>query len=369
MRKWTAFLAIFLLVGCSSGTQIEELAITLSTGIDEEEGIYKKKKSVTITSEILNTENGGAQEKGGGSTKYFLESVSAENIRDAFIQQTLLHPKEVLSLHNKAAVFGETTLQNGITDIVIEISRSHSIRGSTYLVAAKGKAHDLLKSSTIENQSISDSIIKLINRQGIKAKAIEIFQVAAGKQKDSVITLLDTVKSEGKTRLVVSGAAVLKRGKLAGYLNQKEMKLVALLQNQEPDLHIKVMYKNKPLEVALDSSHFKLNSLLSNNTPKFIFNGELSFMVNIAEFGEITTVEDLSNIELLIRNELNRALTTLMKKTIVRYHCDVMGFGDHLYRYRPAYWKKHHNEWSSILPEVDVKFKPDVTINTVGMHA
>lgn len=68
------------------------------------------------------------------------------------------------------------------------------------------------------------------------------------------------------------------------------MKLVALLQNQEPDLHIKVMYKNKPLEVALDSSHFKLNSLLSNDTPKFIFNGELSFMVNIAEFGEITTV-------------------------------------------------------------------------------
>ena len=370
MRKAIAFLTLFLLGGCSTGTQIEDLALILGTGIDEKEkGMFEEEKVVTITSEVLNTETEGGQEK-GASQAYFLESISGKTINDAISKQKLLHPKEVSALHNKVVVFGESVLQNGITEIVSEFTRIASIRGSTYIVGVKGKAYDLLKSSAVEEKSISDSMVELINRQGIKTKAIEILEEASGKPQDSVVPLLDTMESEGQTRLMISGAAVLSGGKLAGYLNHKEMELVALLQNQKPILgvKVKVMYKNKPVEVVLGNSHFKLNSVLSDNKPKFIFNGVLTFNVDKAPLGGITTSEDVSNVELLTKKELNRKLTTLTKKIIVKYQCDALGLGNHLYRFRPSYWKKNHNNWGSSLPEVDVDFKTDVTIKSVGLH-
>ncbi|KQX44654.1 Ger(x)C family spore germination protein [Paenibacillus sp. Root444D2] len=363
MRKGIAFLVLSLIIGCSPGTQLEDLAITLSIGIDEE------KKGVILTSEILNTEPADGKEKGKKSMKYFLESVSELNIADAISKQKLLHPKEVIPLHNKAIVIGENMLKKGITDVVLDFARTNSIRGGTYLAAAKGKAHDLLQSSAMENQSISDSIIKLINRQGIQTKAVQILEEASGKQQGLIITQLDTIESEGQTRLIISGAAVLNLGKLAGYLDDKEMGLIVLLNNQKPDLRIKVMYKNKPVEVVLGDGQFKLHSELSEDKPNFVFNGALAFNVNKAPLGGITTTEDISNLQILVKNELSRKLISLMRKIVVDYHCDAMGFGDHLYRYHPSYWKKNHNEWSRILPEVKIDFKTEVTIKNVGFHA
>lgn len=363
MRKGIAFLMLFWLMGCSPGTQVEDIALTLSTGIDE------KEEGVTITSEILNTGTGGGKENGSKSVSYLIESVSGKNITDASSKQKLLHPKEVVPLHNKVLVFGENILQSGITDIVLGFHRNNSIRGSTYIVAAKGEARDLLKSTSVDEQSISDSIMKLINRQGIKTKAVQILEEASGKQQDSVISLLETKEFEGKRRLKISGAAVLKRGKLAGYLDDKEMGLIALLQNKDPKLHVTVMYNNEPVQVVLGHSHFKLNSVLTSYRPKFIFNGVLTFKVNNASFKEFTTIEDISNVELLVKNKLNSNLTSLLKKIIVEYQSDAMGFGDYLYRYRPTYWKKNHNKWDTILPEVDIDFKTDVTIEQVGVQS
>lgn len=367
MRKLIVYFTLLtlLLSGCSTGTQIEELAITLSTGIDE------GTNGVTITSEILNSESKGGEEKGGKSAmSYYIESVSGENANDAFSKQKFLHPKEITALHNKVLVFGEKTLQNGITEIVSGFPRTDYLRGSNYIVAARGEARDIINSSSIENQSISESIVQLINRQGIKTKAVEFFKKSSSRNKrGAILPLLDNVETDGKKRLIISGVALLNNGKLTGYLNEKEMSLVAVLLNQGKNLRVKVKYKNKPVEVILSSGNIKRDCIFSYSKPKFIFKGDLFFKVDIASFGEVTKTKDISNLELLVRKELKKRYTLLMKKILVDYQCDALGFDDYLYRYRPSYWKVNQYKWNSILPEVETDFKMNVTIKNVGIHS
>lgn len=364
MNKRILFFTLFLLTGCSSGTQIEELAITLSAGIDEVDD------EVTITSEIFSAESEGGKEGGGKSSSYNIESVSGENLIEAISKQKYLNPKEVTFSHNKVLVFGENALQNGITEIVSGFPQTEYIRGSTYIVAARGEARDIIKSVSIENQSIAESIVQLINRQGIKTKAGEFFQEASSSNKSgSVLPLLEIVEAEGKSRLMISGAALLNRGRLTGYLDKKDLGLVALLQNQGQKLRVEVEYKNKPVELIVDRSHFKINCIVSNNKPKFIFNGVLSFNVNKVPFGKITSTRDITNLESLVREDLNKKFTVLMEKILVEYQSDTFGFDDYLYRYHPSYWKGNKDKWGSFLPEVGTEFRMDITIKNVGYHS
>ncbi|MCP1136226.1 hypothetical protein NKT34_23285 [Paenibacillus polysaccharolyticus] len=208
MKKGVVILALIILIGCDNGTQIEDLAIMLSVGMDKEE------KGVTVTTELLNMQKEGSSQTGGGSPKYFLESVTGKTISDAMTKQSGVHPKEVMPLHNKVLVFGEKMMQKGITNVISEFLRIRSIRGGSYIVAAKSTAHELLKSTAVEEQSVSAAITELVDRQGIQAKAVQFLQEASGKPRDNVITLLDTVESEGKKRLAVPGAAILSHGKL-----------------------------------------------------------------------------------------------------------------------------------------------------------
>lgn len=350
-------------MGCSPGTQIEDLAITLCTGIDEE------KNGIKLTSEIVNSGTSSSKDSSGKSMMYLVESITEKNVTDALFKQRLLHPKEIFPQHNQVIVFGENTLKKGITDLLSELARTKYVRGGVYLVTAKGKAHDLLKATSIENQSISDSIVNLLNREGVHTKVAHVLERASSTQQGFVLTLLDTLEVEGKKRILVSGGAVVDQGKLAGYLDEKEMKLVSLLLNQKPDLRVTIKYENKPVEVVLDDSNFQLDSVLTSDKPTFFYNGTLSFHVYKASLGRLATTEDIANIQTLVRTELNQQLTTLMNKMLEEYRCDAMGFGDHLYRYRPSYWKKHQKAWHSMLPVIEIIFNTDVTIKNLGVHA
>lgn len=362
MRKGVVMLALTILIGCDNGTQIEDLAITLSVGMDKEE------KGVTVTTELLNIQKEGSSQTGGGSPKYFLESVTGKTISDAMTRQSGIHPKEVMPLHNKVLVFGEKMLQKGITDIISEFSLMGSIRGGAYIVAAKGTAHELLKSTAVEEQSISTSITKLVDRQGIQVKAVQFLQEASGKPQDIVITLLDTVESEGKKRLAVSGAAVLSHGKLKDYLDEEEMGLVALLNRQKSNVHVTVKYNGEPVEFSISHSKLKLVSRIMGARPKFSYEGNLIFNVYKSKLGAVVSPDDIARMEEMLSQKLNYKLTKLVHKVNTRYRSDVLGLADHLYRYRPSYWKKHNKDWDTILPDIDIAYRMKIHIKNVGLH-
>lgn len=349
-----------LLTGCATlGTQIDDMALCMSMGIDKDE------QGITLTTEFLDLSGG---QKGEQSQKYFLESVSDKTISDAIMKQKLMHPKEIVPMHNKVIVFGESMAKSGIMDLLSDFSRTNFVRGGTCIVAAKGRATELLKSTTLDERSLSQSIIKLVNRHGIEAKAVEFLAEKSGKPQDSMITVLDTSQSDGRDRLMVTGAELLKKGKLAGYLNVEEMNLIAMLKNEKPDVRIKVLYQNNPVEVILHHNNLKLYTHIANNKPEFRYGGKVSFNINKAKFGTISTVADNANVERLVARTLEQKLNALMNKVVKRYHCDVLGFGDHLYRYQTGYWKKNQKQWGKIFPEIDVSFDISVKTNNIGLH-
>ncbi|GGI17919.1 Ger(x)C family spore germination protein [Gottfriedia solisilvae] len=363
LRRITALFLLFLLVGCNRGTQIEDLAITLSTGIDEDQD------KLTITSEIVNTASAGGDEKGGAPPMYFLETVTEKDISTVLTKQKLLHPRELFSLHNKVIVFGEESLKKGVTQTISEFARTRSMRGGTLIVGTRGKAQDLLKSTSIENQSISDSINQLISRNGIQTKVINILDEASGKHQDTIITILDTIKMEDKDRIIISGAAVLNKGKLVGYLNEQEMNLISVLRNQKRELSIKVKYKDKPINLVLQNSNYSLNTRIKDNKPKFIYKGILSFNLENAPFGELSKSDELKDLQALVGKELNRELNELFKKILVQYKSDPMGLGNHLFRFEPTYWKKNHKQWERSLKDVDYSFNNKINIRGIGFHS
>lgn len=363
MRILIFFLPIFILAGCNVGTQIEDITLTLATGIDV------KKKAVTLTSEILKTLQDGGQGNGGSSPEYYVESVTGKNLVDASTKQSLLHPKEIITLHNKVLVFGNEALKQGITEYVTGFMRTKSIQGSTYIITTKGKAKEILNTKAIDEQSIANSINELNNREGLETKAIQILEEASGKRQGVAVTEMNIIKIGGKERIIIGGAALLKKGKIVGRLNLKEMRLLSLLQNQETPILISVMFKNQPVDVILTKGKYKIKSNVSSDIPHFNMEGDLIFKVLKSKLGMINSSKDISELERLVRVELEKQQKDLFQKMMVQHHTDVIGFGDHLYRFHPSYWRSNHMKWNTIFPKVEVTFHNRVKIKNIGVQS
>ncbi|MCP1136225.1 Ger(x)C family spore germination C-terminal domain-containing protein [Paenibacillus polysaccharolyticus] len=153
-------------------------------------------------------------------------------------------------------------------------------------------------------------------------------------------------------------------------MNEEEMGLIALLNRQKSNVHLTVEYNGEPVEFVISHSKLNLVSRITGVRPKFIYKGNLTFDVDVhkSKLGAVVSPDDIARMEELLSQKLNSKLTELVHKVNTRYRSNVWGLADHLYRYRPSYWKQHNEDWDAILPDIDIDFYMKIHIKNLGLH-
>jgi spore germination protein KC len=355
------------LSGCWNYRELEKLAIVAGVAIDEgENNPYK------ITFEII-------QISGGKEVKTVSKIISMEGrtIFDAVRNAISLSGKKLYWSHTKIVVISKDIARNGILGVVDWYNRDSETRSDVNLLISKEKtAAEILEGKGVTNEIISFELVETLKNEKSLSKAptTEIWKFINNLESPGIVNVIPTVHfnpSENISTPQVMGLAVFKKGKLIGFLNGQESKLVLFVKDEvKGGLLLQGVkgYKSTPVSLEIFKSKTKMEPILKANH-------DIEFDVNIhttVALDEIAGIENLTDEEQLkilkknTENMLKKHIMDCIKKVQSEYGVDIFGFGAKLREEKPRIWKEFENDWEDKFKQLNVNVNVNVDIKGSG---
>ncbi|WP_088830101.1 Ger(x)C family spore germination protein [Paenibacillus tyrfis] len=368
MKRWVRTVAlavcVAILPGCWDQANIEDLTLSLTTGIDLDEKdnlmVYmaapvfskeaKKKNEVyEFRSKTLRVARNrfdavvSALTVGGKSQILFLGKRLTERgdwfpLTDTFFRD------------GKQTVNAKVVLVNGPVSDVIHHYPKDKPRLSFHLTR-------LLDKNNQRNFTVRTTLQKLIDQKYEKGMTISITELKLNKE------------------IEVTGTALLdRRGKYKGSLNQQESSLLLILQRrtvEEVPFSIHVPNERKSGVFASDIVSF--NAGVEKVKIKTAYNqGKFRFDVGIQLSGALTQrlfPFDFSKkggeLEAAIEKQLDKQFSELVKK-FQSLKIDPVGFGIIARAYQYKEFKQVQEQWGDVFAKADVNVKVKLTLKSSG---
>lgn len=362
-----------LLTGCDSATQPVSQAYVLSIGFDKGE---EKDFSVTFQVPNLTSENDSSE------VSSYAITIEAESLADAINGVNVNNPLSINMTHINMVIFGEELARDeGILGLVTSLCRFNEMNWTANVVACKGTAKDYIKGIQVETEidldSLQDNILATSKRSGFyptiflmdsfgymlydgtgfacmlaagnKDATEQIEEKEGGGSEQAVMAQsdprqessedkmekLNTVQTPGEFKRTgglgsdISGAAVIKDGKMVGELTGHEARAVMMLRDEfvESKFVITNPFKDGGL-MALQVKRAKAPHIkvTIDDTPKI----EVRIFLMITGFTH-NTIEDYTEPgkrEVFTRhaNDSIKQQIDSMLENMEQYECDIFGF-------------------------------------------
>lgn len=368
-----------MLSGCLGHKEVNDLAIVTAAAIDQTENKQLRLTlQIAVPSKITTSEKGGS-----GNEASVIVADEGATVMDAFrnIQKKL--PRKIFFSHNKILIVGESLAADGVAVILDFFTRYNEARLKTYILFAKGEAAAILgtqpiwekiSSEEIRKKEIQTPMIVITIREFLDmllSEGIEPIAPVVSIQKRSVDG--EENDSSSLTGMVtgITGAAIFRQDKLAGWLNDKETRGIQWLRD-----HLKtgVITINMPNGKGRGRISLEILENRTKITP-VIVKDKLKVKIDIwtkTDLYENTTglalnsSSDLHVIERLVEKDVKQRLESAL--TIAqRLRSDIFGFGNAFQRKYPSQWKRVYRErWEEEFQRLDVSITPHAQILRTG---
>ncbi|EGD48692.1 germination protein, Ger(x)C family [Ruminiclostridium papyrosolvens DSM 2782] len=379
-----AALSAMLLTGCWDRKELNQLGIAMAIGLDKgDDG------KIQLTSQIVRPS--AIQKKGGGNEPpYELVISSGDSVFEAIRHTVKEFDRRSFFSHIKVIVVGEEYAREGLEDTIDFITRSHELRKTTWLIVASdckasevlGVKHGLEKVQANYMEGILKS--QEIESSSAISKVIDFIKAMPGEGNNpvtGVFSLMDvkSVPSEGtepeqRKGLKLSGSALFKKDKLAGFLDNKDTLGLNILNGKCKKTSINVQALNNKADSQVTIELIKIKCSIKPSINK---EGNISFNVAIKAEGNMTEVKqdlDVTNLQLFeqINSNFSNYIKLLTDKSINNIQknmkTDVIGFGRTFEIKYPKIWSKIKDKWNdAIFPNVSYTVKVDTRLNRTGL--
>ncbi len=379
-----ATLSAMLLTGCWDRKELNQLGIAMAIGLDKgDDG------KIQLTSQIVRPS--AIQKKGGGNEPpYELVISSGDSVFEAIRHTVKEFDRRSFFSHIKVIVVGEDYAREGLGEAIDFITRSHELRKTTWLIVASdckasevlGVKHGLEKIQANYMEGILKS--QKIDSSSAVSKVIDFIKAMPGEGSNpytGVFSLIDvkSVPSEGtepeqRKGLKLSGSALFKKDKLAGFMDNKDTLGLNILTGKckKTSLNVRTLGNKADSQVTIELIKIKCSIKPSINKE-----GNISFNVAIKAEGNMTEVKqdlDVTNLQLFeqINSNFSNYIKLLTDKSIKNIQknmkTDVIGFGRTFEIKYPKTWSKIKDKWNdSIFPNVSYTVKVDTCLNRTGL--
>ncbi len=347
---------IFLCTGCTY-SEINDLAIANSIGIDYEDGIY----TVTLQIMDLNTENNKSSNIDENSLMYVGKG---ETIPTAIRNISLKYPRTVYLGHLELMVIGKGMVEYGIEKTFGYFMRSSEARAETYLlISTEYNANDILNTNDESKESFPtrDIITTIENSTKRNGKISEVSMedfVSNNLKKgiDPIVPVIKKSKNPNKdfknTKII--GMSVFKNNKLIDVLEDKTIIAYNIINNNYQDIVINTMYKDEKASIILvnPKNNFKvkidnkLNIYININTDAYLVDGN-----NI----EITDDKTLKTLENSLNNELKKYVNSLINFS-KKSKTDILGVKNKIYKF--------YNKKYNLYKDSNIYEQANIIVNT-----
>lgn len=339
--------------------------MSIVAGVAVDKGV---KDQYQITAEI-------AEISGGKESKMTSKTITAEgkSVLDAIRNIIAVSGKKLYWSHAKVLIIGKKIADEGVTNAVELFNRDAETREEIFLLVSKREsAREIFDEWRDTNEIKSFSLEEMIQNQVNLSKAPLVnsmnFDIESKiKGVSSIIPTIDLKQIGGKTVPQIMGTAIIKKDKLAGFLNAEETKDLIFIRNEikggvlverlaDKDVPTVVsleIFKNKTkIKPVVDGKDIQMNLNIDTTVAIDEIDGTLNFLDD----------EALRKFEQSAESKLKKRVESLIDKMQSEYDADIFGFGAKLWEDKPLVWKNTQDNWEEVFKDIKVNVKTRVHI-------
>jgi len=380
---------LFSLTACAGKREMDELGIVGLTAVDWDP---KDQKYEIIVQVMVPSKAGGGM--GGSNIQSWNATAHGRTLMRASKNLRSVVSKKLVWFHNNLIIIGEQAAKRGLKDIMDFFARNKEIRYNSWVLISEFPIKETLEANPRFEGSLPAEIAGLIeNNQSDWSESYAI------NLKDMLIRLADDDFDEITGRITnykpeltpegtyeqldltknipedlrdvisLSGDAVLKDGKLVGWLDRVESKGYLFIVGEVEGGAI-VEYSNRKDKFSAEilSNHSKLKPEIKDG--KINFKLEVKTDVAITEAItdlDLTKTEDIEKLQKNLAKEIEKEMETTLWRAQQDYNADIFGYGNAIYRSYPKKWEEIKDDWDQIFPTVTTDIKVKVTVKRLGM--
>ncbi|PFN97288.1 spore gernimation protein GerC [Bacillus sp. AFS076308] len=368
---------IFVLTGCWSRIEINDITIVTATAIDKmNDGKIRVSLQVAIPKQLGPVGAGGSVGSNGSTV---IISETGESMMDAIRRLQEKLPRRIFFSHNRILIIGEKAAKDGVYQILDYISRVREARMRSFILFSKGEAASILRLTPVIERYSSEAIREQ-EKTGVGAKImIKDFFNMLTTEGISPVAAEVAIRSEEKGRnssketAAIVGSAVFHKDKLVGWINDKDTRGVLWIRNE-------MVKGNITVSIPKEKGGGKISAELKKGRTKvkpILVQSNVKMNVNIqaqVEVFENSSKLDLGNpkvlqyVQTLLEKDVEKRCELALFKAQKQYRTDIFGFGNAVYRNHPKAWKEQHkNKWTEEFPNLEVSVNPHVSIVRTGL--
>ncbi|MBI0576575.1 Ger(x)C family spore germination protein [Neobacillus cucumis] len=369
---------VSLLTGCWNRIEVNDIAIVTAIGLDLiEDDMIRLSLQVAIPTKLGPT---GGSKGGGKERSTFVISEKGATVSEAYRNLQMKLSRRVFFSQSSVLLIGEALARRGIKNIIDFYARFNQPRMNSFIMFTKGYASEVIKNIPIL-ESISAEETKELAKLSVGVKVYvrdflnmlltDGFEPFAPEYKLTPLEV-DTKNEIGKIQLI-NGAAVFKKDKLIGWMNDTQTRGILWLRNEIEGgvISIKIP-KNKGGGIISFDIIRAETKLLPN-----LKNGQLKLNVKVTS--EMIVTENYSKVVLLNQKNLEEIQKSIEKEIGTRiqlvvdsaqneFQSDIFGFGQAVYRKYPKAWNTvYKKNWDQDFPKIEVKIHSKVYVRRIGL--
>lgn len=390
--KWMKILfACFVclsLCGCWSRKELTDLAIVSATGVDRKDNQWELTYQLVTPAASASSASGGNASSGPPIS---VLSIQGDTLRKALANNELENTRQLHIGNNRVFVIGDAAAKYGLNSLIDTYLRNPQARETVNLFVTKHNPRIVVSQLMYLEKNTGEGIHKLIEKETKNTSILprvnmyDLASESAGASKCAVIPeLLVSGKGEpGSTKalentttaskLKLGGLAILKKGRLVGWLNQNQALGIAFIRN-----HVNKAVISFEFDGGKEGNTSKSTFEVSDSTTRLKMNrkeGRIFVTANIKVKGTITdTNSQFDAIDPKVLREMEQNIHDELLR-IVRegWHAvhgmgtDVLGFADLFHRKYPREWQKAKEDWSVEFAKIEFEPSIEVTIERVGL--
>lgn len=362
------FMCPIILCGCWNYREIDTLAIVAGMAIDKDTVTNK----YIITTEIITTQSQGVSSI--ISSELFKsegESVFSA-VRDT-IEKTGLR---LFWSDSKVVIISESIAKEGILPALDWTNRSNFVRPDMWLLISKSNsAAEILKTKVKLAEVTSFHLDDTMNSGKILSKfpgsmVWSFIDELSSIEKSEAIATVKNEFNDGHILPLVEGSAIIKSGKLVGYLNGDETLYMLMIKNKINQGLItlsNVLGSDTNVTLELNDNRTKLTPIYDN--------GKVSMILDIYPVLAIHEVQGTKDImqeenSKLFDSEVEKKISSHVKYLINKlqkdYDSDILGFGDVFKQEKPKISDFFKNNGKDIF--ADMKIIVNVHVQIKGSN-
>ncbi|WP_018249518.1 Ger(x)C family spore germination protein [Orenia marismortui] len=377
------------LSSCAGKREMDELGIVGLTGVDwlPDEGKYEIIVQVMVPSKA-----GGGM--GGSIIQSWNVTASGKTMMRASKNLRSKVSKKLVWFHSNLIIIGEQAAKKGLKDIIDFFARNKEIRYNSWVLISQFPIKETIESNPRFESSLPAEITGLIqNNQtdwsesyalNLKDMLIRLadddFDEVTGRltnykpklPPEGTYQQLDLVKNipeDLRDVIALSGDAVLKDGKLKGWLDRVESKgYLFVIDEIEGGAIVEYESGKEKFSAEILSSKSDLKPEIKDGKISFKLKVKTDLAITEAVTNlDLTKSEDIKKLQKNLAKEIEGNIKTVLWRAQQDYNADIFGYGNAVYRNDPQKWEEIKEQWDQIFPTVVTDIKVEVTIKRLGM--